>query len=110
MYGSPNLHSILKQNDTAIQCDAIRWEQLENWHFSWGYNFSNNDLILILKTSTQNLSERVVHKSLAYEKCPFLNCSDLIASHCEVRCYIVLVILYLPEVRSIYQWPVLPLE
>ena len=57
-----------------IQCDAIRWEQLENYHFSRGYKFLTNDLILILKTPTcsylclaelsfvQNLSKRVVHK------------------------------------------------
>ena len=32
-----------------IQCDAIRWEQLENSHFSRGYNFWTLDLILILQ-------------------------------------------------------------
>ena len=31
------------------QCDAIRWEQLEYWHFSRGYIFWANDLILYLK-------------------------------------------------------------
>ena len=31
---------------------AIRWEQLEKWHFSRGFNFWTNDLILILKTPT----------------------------------------------------------
>ena len=36
---------------TIIQCDAIRWEQLENWHFLRGYTFWSNDLLLILKTS-----------------------------------------------------------
>ena len=30
----------------------------------------------------QNLSKRIVRKLEAYEKGPFLNCSDLIASHC----------------------------
>ena len=52
-------------------------------------------LIVILKTLlarirvqqklffAQNLSKRVVHKLQPYEKCPFSNCSDLIASHCS---------------------------
>ena len=39
-----------------VQCDAIRWEQLENWHFSRGYNFWTNDFILILKTPTRPYS------------------------------------------------------
>ena len=30
----------------------------------------------------QNLSKHVVLKLQAYNKCPFSNCSDLIASHC----------------------------
>ena len=33
-----------------VQCDAIRWEQFKNWHFSRRYNFWINPLILILKT------------------------------------------------------------
>ena len=58
-----------------LQCDAISWEQLDNWHFSRGYNFWTNDLILILKTSAcpfsylakvlffaHNLSKPVVRK------------------------------------------------
>ena len=36
-----------------IQCDAIRWEQFANWHFSKGYNFWTDDLILILKSLTR---------------------------------------------------------
>ena len=36
----------------TLQCDAIRWEQLENLHFWRGFNFWTNDLILILKTPT----------------------------------------------------------
>ena len=36
-----------------LQCDAIRQEQFETWHFSRGYNFWTNDLILILKTPTR---------------------------------------------------------
>ena len=35
------------------QCDAIRWEQLENWHSWRGYNFWTNDLIWVLKTPTR---------------------------------------------------------
>ena len=27
----------------TVQCDEIRWEQLENWHFSRGSNFWTND-------------------------------------------------------------------
>ena len=66
-----------------VQCDAIRWKQLENWHFSRGYNFWTNDLILILKTPTpsyshlanvlfvHNLSRCMVHKLKAHEKCFF---------------------------------------
>ena len=37
---------------SGLRCDAIRWEHLENWHFSRGYNFWTNGLILILKTPT----------------------------------------------------------
>ena len=40
----------------TVQCDAIRWEQFENWHFSRGYNFWTKDLILILKTLTHPYS------------------------------------------------------
>ena len=40
----------------TIQCDVIRLEQFENWHFSGGYNFWTNDLILILKTPTRSYS------------------------------------------------------
>ena len=29
----------IPQHPTYVQCDAIRWEQLENLHFSRGYNF-----------------------------------------------------------------------
>ena len=36
-----------------LQCDAIRWEQLEILHFSRGDNFSTLDFILILKTPTR---------------------------------------------------------
>ena len=43
---------LLRLESMEIQCDAIRWEQFENWHFSRGYNFWTNDLILILKTPT----------------------------------------------------------
>ena len=34
-----------------VQCDAIKWEQLENLHILRGYNFWTNGLIFILKTS-----------------------------------------------------------
>ena len=42
---------------TDLQCDAIRKKkQFENLHFSRGYNFWTNDLIVILKTSTRPYS------------------------------------------------------
>ena len=40
----------------TIQCDAIRWEQFEIWHFSRGYNFWTDGLILIMKTPTRPYS------------------------------------------------------
>ena len=43
-------------SDRYLQCDAIRWEQFENWHFSkgmeWGqtqYFFFENSQLLLLK-------------------------------------------------------------
>ena len=45
-----------KVRDSAVLCDAIRSEQFENWHFSRGYNFWTNDLILILKNPTRPYS------------------------------------------------------
>ena len=35
-----------------LQCDVLRWEQLQNVHFSRSYNSWTNNLILILKTPT----------------------------------------------------------
>ena len=44
-------------NRVKVQCDAIWWEQLENWHFSRGYiTLKTNDLILILKIPTRPFS------------------------------------------------------
>ena len=54
----------------------------KTWHFSRGYNLKTNYLILILKTPA---CSTVWYKLQAQEKCPFSNCSDLIASHCTVR-------------------------
>ena len=54
----------------SIQCDAIRLEQFENYHFSRGYNFWNNDLILILKTSTCPYS--CLAKVIIYSKFVFM--------------------------------------
>ena len=39
-----------------IQRDAIRWERLENWHFSRDCNFRANDFILILRTFPSSYS------------------------------------------------------
>ena len=44
---------IFKIPRNSLQCDTIRWEQFENWHFSRCYNFWTDDLILILKTPTR---------------------------------------------------------
>ena len=77
-----------------VQCDAIRRELFKKWHFSKSYNFWTNDLILILLLLVrmcvkqillfvQNLSKSVVHKLSPFVKWLFLNCSDLIASHCS---------------------------
>ena len=37
---------------SSLQWHAIRLEQFKNWHFSIGYNFWTDDLILLLKTPT----------------------------------------------------------
>ena len=44
------------QHEKYLLCDAIRWEQLENWHFSRDYNFWTNALIFILKTPIRPFS------------------------------------------------------
>ena len=48
---------LLQKKRYYIQCDAIKWEQLEYWHFSRGYNFWTIALILILKTPTRSYSK-----------------------------------------------------
>ena len=67
-----------------------------------------NYLIRILKPPTSpysclakvldchDLSKCMVHNLQAHEKCPFSNCSDLIASHC-VRCGMVRQALCVPQ-------------
>ena len=49
-------YTLVSRVDTSTQCGAIRWELFENGHFSRGYNFCTNDLILILKTPTRPYS------------------------------------------------------
>ena len=39
-----------------VQSDAIRWEKFENCLFSRGYNFWNNDLMLVLKCKVPDVS------------------------------------------------------
>ena len=61
-----------------LQCDTIRWEQLENWYFSRGYILWTNDLILILKTSIQPYSylEKVIICSVSnvwFKNCRLMN-------------------------------------
>ena len=65
--------------DVHLQCDAIRWEQFENCHFSRCYHLyhhhhlsPSNDLILVLKTSTRPyscLAEVVYYNSKLAEIC-----------------------------------------
>ena len=66
-------HVVTVRRQVRVQSDAIRWEQLEKWHFSRGYNFWTNDLILILKTPTRSY--------LCLEKIFF--CSELVLTCCS---------------------------
>ena len=42
--------------NSEIQCNAIRLEQFEIWHFLRCYNFRTNDFIFILKTPSRPYS------------------------------------------------------
>ena len=57
LYWYPRYISIVRLNIyhtgfPDVQCDAIRWKQYHNWHFSGGYNFCTNVLTIIPKIPT----------------------------------------------------------
>ena len=86
---------ITKYRYDSLQCEVIRSEQFENWHFSWAYNlwitrfeekipFARHDYG---RVGVFNIRIRSLVKKLQpLGKCQFSNCSHQIASHCTCGC------------------------
>ena len=91
-----------------MQCDANRWEQLANFHFSRGCKFLSQFWKLLLARIRvkqkllfiKNLFKPLMH--IVVGKWKVLNCSDRIASHCTNTILIILSILTVDLLSFLY--------